>query len=302
MPVTDTAVKQQLVGFAKESIMTSDDVVISVYTLGDFRKPTLICCNAVGVSNDILLPLARKLSDDYSLITWDTRTLSSGHDFNDNIDVSLQRLAKDIEEILDYYAIEKCQILGWCNGARIAMKFACLHGNRVEALSLFNGEYIYGDKPAVYEKSHWRVMSHIAKSKANAESYFSVFNKSDSGGMSDADNSTSGICNYRSAELKGYVEQPYRTINSLYNYAKIVNEITKEPISGEDFAIDCKVLMMSGLEDKMVSIDSARDVARDLQNVEYRELASIDHYGLFNAVDDYFQNISDFINRESVES
>lgn len=284
--MTNAKLKQEFIGFKQDIVVAKDNVSLNAYTIGDLNKPTIVFCNAIGVSKDILLPLVNRLTNDYSIVTWDTRTLCSENEggSEDNVDVSFPRLVNDIKDILDYYGIKKCLLIGWCNGARLALKFASIHKDKVEGLLGLNGEYIIGKKPAAYEKTNWQVMSYIAASRKNAESYFPVFNKPNA---KEASQKTYN-------EHKQYIESSYSTITNLYKYAKIINEFTKEPICDQDFNLTSKVKMMSGLDDEMVSLESTRELVKHIHNAEHQEFKGIDHYGLFYS-NEYQQQIVDFI-------
>ncbi len=75
--------------------------------------------------------MAAELSKEYTVIVPDLR--NHGRSFHDS-DTSYEALAGDIERLLDHLEIDLAVLCGHSMGGKCAMRFACLHRERVAGL------------------------------------------------------------------------------------------------------------------------------------------------------------------------
>ena len=85
---------------------------VRLYWRAEGQGPALLCSNGIGVGTFFWGPLARQLSDDYTVIRWDYR----GHGLSDDAaepgDTSISICATDALHVLDAAGVDRAVLLG----------------------------------------------------------------------------------------------------------------------------------------------------------------------------------------------
>src|SRR5262245_42228780 len=94
----------------------------------------LLLVHGLGVSGTVFQPLIPALAERYQVIVPDLR----GHGQSRRLPGpdSAERLAHDIENLLDLPAISSCCVLGYASGGAVAQQLACSRPGRVRGLAL----------------------------------------------------------------------------------------------------------------------------------------------------------------------
>lgn len=93
-----------------------------LYWRAEGEGPALLCSNGIGVSTFFWGPLARALSDRYTVIRWDYR----GHGLSDDPlhpgSATLEQCATDGLHVLDALGVERAALLGHSMGSQVGFE------------------------------------------------------------------------------------------------------------------------------------------------------------------------------------
>ena len=113
---------------------TSDGVWIDYGLEGDSSKPTLMFSNSLGTTRAMWDKQATAFSSSFRILRYDTR----GHGRSDAPEgpYTLNRLGKDVVDLLDALEIESVRFCGLSLGGMTGMWLGANAGNRLESLVL----------------------------------------------------------------------------------------------------------------------------------------------------------------------
>ncbi|MCQ0029783.1 alpha/beta hydrolase [Burkholderia glumae] len=81
-------------------VTASDGTPLAAYEAGARGRPTVLVCNALGVSVAFVAPLVARLAADYHVVGWEARGLPASGSAAGAEDLSLARHARDAAEVL----------------------------------------------------------------------------------------------------------------------------------------------------------------------------------------------------------
>lgn len=103
-----------------------------LYWRAEGQGPALLCSNGIGVSTFFWGPLARELSDRFTVVRWDYR----GHGLSDDPlhpgSATLEQCATDALAVLDHLGFEKAVMLGHSMGSQVGFE---IYRQRPEAVA-----------------------------------------------------------------------------------------------------------------------------------------------------------------------
>lgn len=118
----------------REGYATSRSGLKLYWRIDGARGPPLVCCNGAGVSTFFWEPFARRLSADYQVVRFDWRGHGRSDSPRDPRDVSIDRCAEDLADLLDALGLERVVLLGHSAGAQVSFELFRRHRGRVAAL------------------------------------------------------------------------------------------------------------------------------------------------------------------------
>ena len=108
---------------------------LSVTRHGVAQAPVLVLSNSLGTDQGMWQPQVEVLSQNFQVITYDTR----GHGQSDVIsDTTLQNLAEDVIDILDHLHIPKAHFCGISMGGMTALYLGVHHAERFLSITVAN--------------------------------------------------------------------------------------------------------------------------------------------------------------------
>jgi pimeloyl-ACP methyl ester carboxylesterase len=119
-------------------VRSSDGTFIAGRSLGGGKELPLLLANAVGADLTLWRHALVDLVRERTCLTWDHRGLfESGAPAAGRVEPAAH--AEDAEAVLDDNDVDRCVVLGWSNGARIALEIAARQPERVAAAVLVCG-------------------------------------------------------------------------------------------------------------------------------------------------------------------
>ena len=106
--------------YQHELIPTDDGVVLAVQWVGE--GPAVVLANGIGVTQPGLDHIVEHLRDRFRVITWDYRGMHRSALQNGLKDMSVQRHATDLLQVLDALGEERAAVMGWSMGVPVGLE------------------------------------------------------------------------------------------------------------------------------------------------------------------------------------
>ncbi|MBL4660745.1 MAG: alpha/beta fold hydrolase [Alcanivoracaceae bacterium] len=282
--------------FNRHYVNSWDDEKLCTHTLGDNTKPALVIVNAFGMPIDFITPLAKRLANDYQIITWDSRWVPSlTHRFDLEKCDSLTH-AKDLIAILDHFNIDKCFITGWSSGVQVCLRTMSEFADRIKCAILLNGgislKLSEGSQITEYEENIRSLLPKIGKNKRMAKLYCDLIYGGTTQLKEKDEESMSTILTSTDPHLLYMTSMPFRTPEALYRYANMMSRMFAEQDDAYTSSIDTPVLVYGGLNDKITHPDVAKNLTSALKNAKLHISNDKDHFAQF-----YERSVAQMINK-----
>ena len=272
--------------FTRTQVSAPDGIELCVSTLGDESKPPLVLANAYGMPSDFMFPLAKRLADQYRVITWDSRWVPAvTHDFDLEKCHSYTH-ASDLVAILDHFGIATAPVAGWSSGAQVSLRAMAEFPDRIQCGVLLNGGVSLpanGDIQITdFEKNIRTLFPKIAANYRFAQKYCDLIY----GAHATADDGEdrkmiSTILTSTDPFLLYMTSVPFRTPESLFRYANMMNGLFNERDDAWTASVPHPVLVHVGGKDQVTHADVGRFLVAGLQNGELSYDENGDHFSHF---------------------
>jgi pimeloyl-ACP methyl ester carboxylesterase len=134
-----------------DAIRSFDETFVAGRLLGEGDDLPLLVCNPVGAGMRVWRRALLDVQRDRRVVGWDLRgLLESPPPASHGLDATFH--SRDAVAVLDYYGIERCAIVSWSNGGRIALQIAYEEPERVAGLVMVSGGYGH---------PLWRLIRHL---------------------------------------------------------------------------------------------------------------------------------------------
>ena len=127
--------------------------------------PAVVLVNAIGIPAILWLPLAKRLAAPFKFFTWESRWVPNCNSTFDPERCAIGHHVEDLVSLLDANRIEAVHIIGWCNGAQVALKFASLYPERSLSTVIANGAF---NLPRSVPRTHYEKTVRASRLKSPA--------------------------------------------------------------------------------------------------------------------------------------
>jgi pimeloyl-ACP methyl ester carboxylesterase len=183
----------------------------------------------------------------------------------------------DIDDVLDYEAVERADVLGWCNGGRVAVDYAGRNPGRVRSVVLLSPSIqgIAGVEPhpSAFEDSLEKVFKALDAHPRLASGLIRLLLESQDSRVSASGQprAVTDIFDRPAREYASALLVPLSHSDSLFNYCRQVRAAAGHPIHGSVASIERPILLITGDHDGIVNnahtLEGLRAWARDLVHV-----------------------------------
>lgn len=272
--------------FEFRHLLATDGLSLNVYSAGDASAPTVLIANAAGMPVEFVRPLSQHLSENFHVLTWESRTLPSAHGYSEAIAVTLDRHVADAAEILAAFGKQAALIIGWCTGARLALRFARQLPAQTRGLVLVNGVYYRTDwERTSFERNMEVVMPRIARNRKYAKVFHrAIFGRSSVGSGQDENEAPPTLNKLLSStdpELIHLTSIPFHNPDHLFRYARLVSAFALEPASEEELSSPFQTLVVTADGDVTTHPRSSELVASKLPKASLITIEGSDHFALY---------------------
>ena len=271
-------------GCVREEVETSRGVFLITRAAGERagRLP-LILVNAYGVPSEVFEPLIRAASERYFPLTHQSRAIPAfTRERNDTL---LEREVEDLVVVLEKFAEDGCILLGWCNGAPLALEAALRRPALVRRLVLLSGVY---PSVGVPQTDYHRKLAQLLPTLSRSETACGLYAKALYG--SERANVEQRPSTPEQARLNHLLNRAFRTQTALFRYANYYvqfwNDRSLGAARGPDrdaaSALHDRVRFIVAPEDDIGPADASHVLAAELGAGEPRIAPGGGHYLLFD--------------------
>jgi pimeloyl-ACP methyl ester carboxylesterase len=192
----------------------------------------------------------------------------------------------DLESILSAEGVSRCDVIGWCTGAKLAIEFCRRDPARVRAMIFLNGTLKCGAYCDEEETSYERNLEQLCRA-VDSHPELAGMLKSALGSPTrpalDLDEAESSevmaLSNIRLADLALH---PFRSEASAVVYARQILDFLSHDVRPVVHEVDAPVLWIGCEHDRIASPRSARKASAWLPQCRYVEVHGATHYCLFD--------------------
>jgi non-heme chloroperoxidase len=129
-----------------------DGQPIPVRVLGDGAEGApVVLVHGLGCSHRHWMPVGKRLGQRHRVFAWDARGHGSCRPHPGSA-ITLARLARDLRQLLDHFALERAVLVGHSMGALTVLQYLLDHGtDRVASVALVD------QSPRIVTDEHWRL-------------------------------------------------------------------------------------------------------------------------------------------------
>lgn len=263
----------QDVGIFHRSVVTTDDgVPLAVFRAGRADRPTVVLVNALGVSIVFLAKLAKRLSQDYNVVAWESRGLPDYAACDADVDFSVERTALDAACVLAQTAQPVHAVVAYCSGSNAAM-YALNH-------RLIDAQRLCVISPSIE-------LASVTQRTDYQRTMLPIWPKVVSGGPRFAalvrallQKAASAGGDSSEQELSILNGLPFATSESTYRYAQLQAACLKIDWAQELAGVRQPTLVLHAEQDDIIHIETSKAVARGIANARFLNIEKSGHFGV----------------------
>lgn len=234
----------------------------------------LVCLNAIGHDVAAWLPLLEILSRRRRVLIWEVRP------------ITLAEQCKDIDAILEHEGADRCHLIGWCTGAKLAARYARTRRGAIESMVFLGGSFKHPNRPreldTAYERNLEAMLQAIVRQPSLAEKLRLVFEKTAFAApdldLLDGDALALRALTGLPAGLEVEARRPFADADTLSVYARQHVEFWSHDETATANEVDLPILGIAGEHDSIVSSAGFRAALDQFPNARYEEIAATTHY------------------------
>lgn len=274
---------------------------LTYFVAGSAGTPVLIL-NALGQGLVYWYRLIDILKHKYQMIIWEPRgTISPPQPFG------LKEQVEDIEAILQQEEIQKCHMVGWCTGPKLAVEFYLRAPDFVQSMVFLNSQF----------KCEGMARELITKYERNLEPLFRVLEKKPEmagsvmesmrlnlGGekinlfdQKDSQKLAMDVLTLVDETLKPHILAPYQNEATTLAYAQQVLDFWSYDTLAKAPQVQAPILMIATEYDKVAAPAMSKAAVNYFPRVKHVEISRATHYCLFDRpelvadlVEDFWEN------------
>jgi nucleoside-diphosphate-sugar epimerase/pimeloyl-ACP methyl ester carboxylesterase len=266
-------------GLHKERLTLSDGAEVDTYTVtGERRREALLIITAFGMPVDFWIKFMERAGRDYDVYTWETRYLP-GSGPVDATEIGNERHVLDGLEILDRHGVERAHVLGWCTGAKLAVRMAAEHGDRVRSLTTLSGGFNIRDESLYtpYERNLVAMLEEIAVDVEVAQLYYDLIYQGNDE-EEQADSNIRTLLHGTNGNYVQYTSLAFRSPESIYRYAQLITSFYRDTDLSYLETMDVPTLAITAKTDTNTHPSASEQVADRIPGARFLGLPEGDHY------------------------
>jgi pimeloyl-ACP methyl ester carboxylesterase len=251
------------------------------YFAGGTGSP-LVVLNAIGQGLEAWYPLLERLMSRRRVIVWEL-CAETGDGRPATVDTHVDVMAA----IMDRERAGRCDLLGWCAGAKIATTFSVRRPAAVRSIVLLNGSFKHPGRPAAldspYERDLESVCAALDRQPARAPQLRRL--------LSTAAPSATGAADGRPVlalvdpDLRAAVARPFADDQRLVSYARQHLDYWSRDVLPDGRAVSAPITFAAGQFDNVVAPAGVREAAAHFPTGRFVEMPGAGHHVMYDRPD-----------------
>lgn len=239
--------------FRPRTVLASDGTRLAAFEAGDPARPAIALVNAYGMPVTFFEPIAAALAASYYLVTWEARGILDVAQLFDEAQCDVATHAADLGAVLDACNAGLANVVAWCSGALVALRFAAGAPQRIARAVLLSGSFPASAAPiSEFAEQATALFRQCSESRRRSQSIWKVIFAGRGSGANPR-NSLSTAWGNLPADLWSLVDGPYRSAEALYRYSNTVLRAREEPVGAWLASVAAPVLLLGGGRDRVVN-------------------------------------------------
>ncbi len=209
---------------------------------------------------------------------------------------------RDVEALLAEEEAERCILLGWCTGPKVAVELSARRPEAVAAMVFLNPTFRTSGTPreleTAYERSSEPLFRAVAARPSMAASVMKSLQASVAGPAVDLEgdgDAAAEVLAMMSTALRPHVARPFRSEPVLVGYTRQILDFWAYDSLTKAEALNGPLLVVASELDRVASPEAAREVARRVRGARLVEVPYATHYCLYDRPDFIASVIDDFL-------
>jgi pimeloyl-ACP methyl ester carboxylesterase len=265
---------QELHSFRTRDVCMTDGTRLRVFECGPTGAPPLIIVNPIGIPVLLVARLAQRLSESFRVICWEQRGVnatpadffSRPHGFESFVD--------DLAQIAALSGASDCHpMIGVCSGAAQLVRATATGKVTPSSLVLISPQLRFGVgyRPSQFERTVVPYMRAISSGRVEiAQQLMELSNRT-----AFAPGTSEDVL------LMHAADSSLQSLDSLRIYASTVETFTSQLCDADFAAISQDVCVVSARGDKIISVESVRQLPTLMRSARYREYSEGGHHAIF---------------------
>lgn len=260
--------------FREESIDVDDGTPLTVLQAGARGRPVVLLINALGVSCLFLAEIARRLAQNYHVVTWESRGLPNETPIGEGADFSVERHARDAAAILAHLRVQPQAVVAYCAGANVAVYALARRLIHAGRLCIISPSMHMGAELAQtdYQRTMLPLWEKIAAAGPRYAALVRVL-------LQQGAKPEAGTIDH---ELFSLNNLPFRTNESTYRYARLQAECLRLDWPALLGQIRMPALVLHGEHDDMIHNETAAAVARHIAGAKFQSIPA-GHFAVYTS-------------------
>jgi pimeloyl-ACP methyl ester carboxylesterase len=270
----------------RRTTIESKGFPLTYYSGGRGEVPILLL-NALGQSVHYWLRLMDELMNSHRVIVWEPRgTELPPYPF------TLHDQVDDVEAILEHEKANRCYLVGWCTGPKVAVEFCLRHPNAVSAMVFLNASFRCPQTPpeleTQYERNSAPIFRLIVQRPVMAASVSECLQSSVGGPVidpeddGDAQHSTADLLSAMNGALKRHVLAPFQNESVMVKYAAQVVDFWSHDSLAAAESVAAPALFLASEYDRVATPEMSMQAARRFPRSRFQLMHFASHYCLYD--------------------
>lgn len=253
-------------------------------------RPFLVI-NALGMPLACWGPMAAELQGrGRRLVVYGARGLPSPVD--EDQDLSPSRHVQDARELIEGLALGPVHLIGWCTGARLALRLAALHPELVASATLVGGAFnldeggLDGEGPdgealnTKYQQVFTTAMRRVAQKRRYADAYYQMVHVW--GGRHELlQQQVDTVLSAVEPGVEHLASAPYQSAQTIYTYARLIDAFDRDREQGWLTELRAPTLFLCGDRDHTTAPLASRTMAALVRNGRAETLEDSGHFVVY---------------------
>jgi pimeloyl-ACP methyl ester carboxylesterase len=262
-----------------------DGETLTYFATGSGSVPVVLV-NALGQGLRFWHRLIHALAPRHRVIVWEARgTTDPPRPFG------IDEQARDVEAVLCDQEIERCHLVGWCTGPKVALRFARSHPGKVASLAFLNSTFKCGGSPpeavTEYENNIESLLRMVAERPGMAGPLMRALQSTLQQGEidlagSDAEGCALEVLSRANVRLRHEVLGPFRDERSTLNYARQLVDFVAYDALEDAAGLRLPMLVISADHDRVSAPEMSRVAAGVFGESRFLRVRGASHYCLYD--------------------